>query len=488
MKSEFLIAVTQLAAERNLPREVVISAIEAALVSVYKKDSIAAGQDLSVKILPNSGEVRVAVIKTVADEVADAELEMTPKEAQKYKKGAVVGDIIEIETTTQFAGRIAAQTAKQVVMQRLREAERELVYEEFADREGDIVSVVVQRTEPRQVTLDVDKTEAIMLPSEMVPTERYRAGQRLKVLIVEVNRSPKGPQVLVSRAHRSLVSRPLRARGAEIYNGTVEIRSIARESGYRTKVAVSAKQEGIDPVGSCVGLRGIRIQNIVNELHGEKIDVVQWDKDPAIYIANSLSPAQVARVEVNEEEGEAVVVVSDRHLSLAIGKEGQNARLAAKLTGWRIDIKGAAEAEEARAAAAAIAAAAEEQAPTPIEAAAVKEPVAAVASVEAVAAPAEVVEVPAGIEELAAVAEVASKEAVPEPAIVAEGVAAIGDLVAPEVQAPKLKEVSVRSVIEEAPATKSIEEIFPIAPEVVVKTDSVLRFAEDLDISYSRQV
>jgi N utilization substance protein A len=339
MKSDFLIAVTQLAAERNLPREVVISAIEAALVSVYKKDSIAAGQDLSVKILPNSGEVRVAVIKTVADEVEDSKLEMTPKEAQEYKKGAVVGDVVEIETTAQFAGRIAAQTAKQVVMQRLREAERELVYEEFADREGDIVSVVVQRTDPRQVTLDLDKTEAIMPTSEMVPTERYRAGQRLKVLIVEVNRSPKGPQVLVSRGHRSLVSRLFELEVPEIYNGTVEIRSIAREAGYRTKVAVAAKQEGIDPVGSCVGLRGIRIQNIVNELHGEKIDVVQWDKDSAVYIANSLSPAQVARVEVNEEEGEAMVVVSDRHLSLAIGKEGQNARLAAKLTGWRIDIK-----------------------------------------------------------------------------------------------------------------------------------------------------
>jgi N utilization substance protein A len=483
MKSDFLIAVTQLAAERNLPREVVISAIEAALVSVYKKDSIAAGQDLSVKILPNSGEVRVAVIKTVADEVEDSKLEMTPKEAQEYKKGAVVGDVVEIETTAQFAGRIAAQTAKQVVMQRLREAERELVYEEFADREGDIVSVVVQRTDPRQVTLDLDKTEAIMPTSEMVPTERYRAGQRLKVLIVEVNRSPKGPQVLVSRGHRSLVSRLFELEVPEIYNGTVEIRSIAREAGYRTKVAVAAKQEGIDPVGSCVGLRGIRIQNIVNELHGEKIDVVQWDKDSAVYIANSLSPAQVARVEVNEEEGEAMVVVSDRHLSLAIGKEGQNARLAAKLTGWRIDIKGAAEAEEERVAAAVLAAAAKEEAPTPIE-----EPVAAVAGVEAVAAPAEVVEIPTEAEELAPVAEIAAEEVVPEPAVAAETPAieeaeTIEVLIAAEEQAPQLQEVPVRSVIEEAPATRSIEEIFPTAPEVVVKTDSVLRFAEDLDIA-----
>ena len=483
MKSDFLIAVTQLAAERNLPREVVISAIEAALVSVYKKDSIAAGQDLSVKILPNSGEVRVAVIKTVADDVEDPKLEMTPKEAQKYKKGAVIGDVVEIETTAQFAGRIAAQTAKQVVMQRLREAERELVYEEFADREGDIVSVVVQRTDPRQVTLDVDKTEAIMLAPEMVPTERYRVGQRLKVLIVEVNRSPKGPQVLVSRAHRSLVNRLFELEVPEIYNGTVEIRSIAREAGYRTKVAVSAKQEGIDPVGSCVGLRGIRIQNIVNELHGEKIDVVQWDKDSAVYIANSLSPAQVARVEVNPEEGDAVVVVSDRHLSLAIGKEGQNARLAAKLTGWRIDIKGAAEAEEERAAAAAIAAAAGEKAPT-----AIGEPAAAAASVEAVATPAEVVAIPVGAEELAPVAELASEAVVSEPAIVAEGpvveeAKTIEKLIAAEEQAPKLKEAPVRSVFEEAPATRSIEEIFPTAPEVVVKTDSVLRFAEDLDIS-----
>ena len=356
MKSDFLIAVTQLASERNLPREVVISAIEAALVSVYKREGETAGQNLSVKILPTTGEVKVAALKTVVEEVTDSDLEITSTEANKYKKGAAIGEIVEIESTGQFAGRIAAQTAKQVVMQRLREAERELVYQQFSDKEGEIASAIVQRLEPRQVIVDIDKTEAVMPAPEIPPNERCRPGQRMKVLVLEVSRSVKGPQVIVSRTHKDLVKRLFELEVPEVYNGTVEIRSIAREAGYRTKVAVSARQDGIDPVGSCVGLRGIRIQNIVNELHGEKIDVVQWDRDPSAFIANSLSPAQVARVEIEEEEESAVVVVADRHLSLAIGKEGQNARLAAKLTGWRIDIKGVSDAGESRIRAAAIAA------------------------------------------------------------------------------------------------------------------------------------
>ncbi|MFQ6019127.1 MAG: transcription termination factor NusA, partial [Dehalococcoidia bacterium] len=237
------------------------------------------------------------------------------------------------------AGRIAAQTAKQVVLQRLREAEREMVFEEFANREGDIVSGLIQRVEPKQVVIDLGKTEAVLPASEQVRAEHYRPGQRMRLYLLEVHRSNKGPQLVLSRTHKNLLKRLFELEVPEIYKGVVEINSIAREAGYRSKVAVSARQEGVDPIGSCVGLRGIRIQNIVNELNGERIDVIQWDADPARFVSNALSPAQVLHVTTSEEDKTASVVVPDRQLSLAIGKEGQNARLAAKLTGWRIDIK-----------------------------------------------------------------------------------------------------------------------------------------------------
>ena len=493
MKSDFLIAVTQLASERNLPREVVISAIEAALVSVYKREGETAGQNLSVKILPTTGEVKVAALKTVVEEVTDTDLEITSKEANKYKKGAAIGEIIEIESTGQFAGRIAAQTAKQVVMQRLREAERELVYQEFSDKEGEIASAIVQRLEPRQVIVDIDKTEAVMPAPEIPPNERCRPGQRMKVLVLEVSRSVKGPQVIVSRTHKDLVKRLFELEVPEVYNGTVEIRSIAREAGYRTKVAVSARQEGIDPVGSCVGLRGIRIQNIVNELHGEKIDVVQWDRDPTAFIANSLSPAQVARVEIEEEEESAVVVVADRHLSLAIGKEGQNARLAAKLTGWRIDIKGVSDAGESKIRAAAIAALTrpaptiEEPTPEPVGlevetpepeelaavAAGVLEEAAAVVEEAAAALDEPVIEVePAElpeIEEVLVPEELASEELTP--------VAELAPIAEPE---PVLEEVAVPAFPE--PAPQAIEDIWPSTEQEIYRPATELRFAEDLDI------
>lgn len=495
MKSDFLIAVTQLASERNLPREVVISAIEAALVSVYKREGETSGQNLSVKILPNSGEVKVATLKTVVDEVTDAELEITPKEANKYQKGAAIGDVIEIEATGQFAGRIAAQTAKQVVMQRLREAERELVYQEFSEREGEIASAVVQRLEPRQVIVDIDKTEAVMPAPEIPPTERCRPGQRMKVLVLEVSRSVKGPQVIVSRTHKDLVKRLFELEVPEVYNGTVEIRSIAREAGYRTKVAVSARQEGIDPVGSCVGLRGIRIQNIVNELHGEKIDVVQWDRDPSIFIANSLSPAQVARVEIEEEEQSAVVVVADRHLSLAIGKEGQNARLAAKLTGWRIDIKGVSDAGESKIRAAAIAAltqpAPKVEEPTP-------EPVVVEAEAPAVEAetpePAEAVPAAAEvIEEAVAVAEEAAAALADEPVdaeapepVAVEGVGdpqelvPVAEMTGIDDVKPDLDGFPEPEFPEAIP--QAIEDIWPSTEQEIYRPATELRFAEDLDL------
>lgn len=347
MKSDFLIALTQLAAERNLPREIVLSAIEAALVSAYRKDTLQTGQDISVKLDPGSGEVLVYLLKTVVDRVEDPQLEITLKDAKKIKADIEVGGSVPTEELSHSAGRIAAQTAKQVVLQRLREAERELVYEEYTDKEGEVFTVTIQRVEPKQILVELGRAEAILPISEQVYAERYRVGHKLKVLLQSIQRSVKGPELIVSRADNLLLKRLFEMEVPEIYNGAVEIKAISREPGARSKVAVWAKQDGVDPVGSCVGLRGIRIQNIVNELHGEKIDVVAWDADPAIFIAHGLSPAQVLRVDLDQEEGSAMAVVPDRQLSLAIGKEGQNARLAAKLTGWSVDIKSDIEASTA---------------------------------------------------------------------------------------------------------------------------------------------
>jgi len=338
VKSEFMIAITQLAAEKNLPREVILEAMEAALVSAYKKDSDLEG-NIVVHIDRETGDHRVYYEQTVAAEVEDPKTHISLQDARKIKPDATIDDVISTEVHPSHAGRIAAQTAKQVVLQRLREAEREMVFEEFSNREGDIVSGVIQRIDPKHILVDLGKTEAILPPSEQVRTEHYRPGQRLKVYLLQVHRSLKGPQLILSRTHKNLLRRLFELEVPEIYKGVVEIRSIAREAGYRSKVAVTARQEGVDPVGSCVGLRGIRIQNIVNELSGERIDVVQWDPDAARFVANALSPAQVITVRVSEEDNTASVVVPDRQLSLAIGREGQNARLAAKLTGWRIDIK-----------------------------------------------------------------------------------------------------------------------------------------------------
>ena len=352
MKSDFLIAVTQLAAERNLPREAVISAVEAALVSAYKKDTTAAGQNIAVRLNPGTGDVAIFQLKTIVEEVTDSSIELTVKEARKLQgkdSVAELGDVLEFEMHPQAAGRIAAQTAKQVVIQRLRKAERELVYAEFSEREGEVFTGTVQRGDARQggsVTLDLNgRVEAVLPPPEQAAYDRYRPGQKMKVLVLEVLRTTRGPEIVVSRAHPDLLRRLFEMEVPEIFNGVVEIKAIAREAGFRSKVAVTANQEGVDPVGACVGLRGIRIQNIVNELQGEKIDVVQWSKDPTVFISHALSPAQPMRVELDPEEATATVVVSDRQLSLAIGKEGQNARLAAKLTGWKVDIKSSTELE-----------------------------------------------------------------------------------------------------------------------------------------------
>ncbi|GAG62015.1 unnamed protein product, partial [marine sediment metagenome] len=264
------------------------------------------------------------------------------------KPDVQIGETIMIEATPPNAGRIAAQTAKQVILQRLHEAEHSAIFEEYADKEGDIVTGLVQRIESRQIFLDLGRTEAVLPGAEQAHNERYRVGQRLKVCLLEVAQTSRGPQLVVSRSHPNLLRRLFELEVPEVFNGIVELKSIAREAGYRSKVAVAARQDGIDPVGCCVGLRGIRIQNIVNELGGEKIDVVMWNPSAAAFIASALSPAQVLSVELNDEEKVATVVIPDKQLSLAIGKEGQNVRLAAKLTGWRIDIKSASTAEEER--------------------------------------------------------------------------------------------------------------------------------------------
>lgn len=402
MKSEFLIAITQIAAEKNLPKEVVLQAVETALVSAYKRDSEATG-NIVVRIDRDTGGVHVYAQRAVVEEVEDPRVDISLEEARRIKPDAQLGDIIENEVTPANAGRIAAQTAKQVVLQRLREAEREMVYEEFSGREGDIVSGLIQRMDARHVVVDLGKTEGILPPIEQVRTDHYRPGQRMKFYLLEVHKSNKGPQLILSRTHKNLLKRLFELEVPEIYKGVVEIKSIAREPGYRSKVAVASLQEGVDPVGSCVGLRGIRIQNIVNELNGERIDVVQWDPDSSRFVANALSPAQVTSVSVSQEDNTASVIVPDRQLSLAIGKEGQNARLAAKLTGWRIDIRSETSAEEAvrteeAPLEAPAAAPTEEAAPAPAEATA--EPVAEEIAPEEpiVAAEAEAEPVPVGEE------------------------------------------------------------------------------------------
>ena len=339
MKSDFLLAITQLSAEKNLSKEVVLGAVESALVSAYRKDNFAQNQEITVKIDPNNGRVTVWAKKTVVEKVSDPRCEISLDGANRIKKGITIGEEIVVEATPTNAGRIAAQTAKQVILQRLHEAEHSAIFEEFADKQGEVITGVVRRIEPRQVFIDLGRAEAIMPSTEQPANERYRVGQRLKVYLVEVSQSARGPLLLVSRSHPNLLRRIIEIEVPEIYNGIVEIKSVAREAGFRSKVAVTARQEGIDAVGCCVGLRGIRIQNIVNELNGEKIDVVNWSADPARFITNAISPAQVAGVRLNEQDNSAIVIIPDKQLSLAIGKEGQNVRLAVKLTGWRIDIK-----------------------------------------------------------------------------------------------------------------------------------------------------
>jgi N utilization substance protein A len=338
MKSDFYTAIAQIAAERGIPREAVLTSVEHALKTVYKKMANSE-EEVEVEIDPNAGAMRVYVIKRVVEEIEDPVNDLLRAEAVQFAPNAQIGDVIRIEKTPDNFGRIAAQTAKQVVLQRIRDFERDTVYEEFADRQGEVINGIVQRADSRAVIVELGKAEAVMPAREQVPTERYRPGQRVKVYLLEVNKDPRGPQLIVSRSHPNLIRRLFEMEVPEIYSGAVEIMEVAREPGLRSKVAVAARQEKVDPVGSCVGIRGVRIQNIVNELYGEKIDVIEWSADTANFIANALSPAKPTNVTLNEAEKVATVIVPSDQMSLAIGKEGQNARLAFKLTGWRIDIK-----------------------------------------------------------------------------------------------------------------------------------------------------
>ena len=480
MKSDFLIALTQLAAERNLPREMVIQAIEAGLISAYRKDSTSAGQNITVRLNPATGEVRVFVAMQVVEEVTEPKQEFTLAEAKKVDPNAALDSTVEIEITAQSGGRIAAQTAKQVVMQRLREAERELVFDEYIGRADEMISGTIQRIEPRQITMDLGRAEAVLIEADQVPTERYRPGQRLKVHIVEVRRTAKGPEIVVSRSHKNLLRRLFEMEVPEIANGIVEIKAIAREAGSRSKVAVLAKQEGVDPVGSCVGLRGIRIQNIVNELQGEKIDVVPWNRDDATFITNSLSPSQPIRVDLDEGESVATVIVPDKQISLAIGREGQNARLAAKLTGWKVDIKSSSDAElerfgrpapevvevvaEDKAEPAAVA----EAAPAPAE-----EPVPEVAAVAEQPEPEEA--------EVEAEADTAAAEEQPEPEVVgAEAAAPSGLSPEEKLAALSLETDTATPVEEEIEAIPITDEVWDVPQLVPAPGTSQIRFAEDI--------
>ncbi len=346
MKNDFLIAITQVSAERHLPKEVVIDAIEQALVLAYKRN-FGTGQNIEVKMDPNTGKAHVFADMEVVEQVVDPQTQVLLKDARQVDTQAKVGSSVHMETTPKDFGRIAAQTAKQVILQRIREAERETQYADWSDRVGeDVLGTIRNIDAAGNVILSLGRSEAVMPKSEQIPSEHYAPNQRLRTYIYEVERSNRGPRIKVSRTHQKLLRRLLENEVPEIFQGTVEIKAIAREPGSRSKVAVAASQAGIDPVGSCVGMRGVRIQNIVNELNGEKIDVVAWSPEEPKLIANALSPAKVERVWLSPETKTATVVVPDNQLSLAIGKEGQNARLAAKLTGWRIDIKSITEAAD----------------------------------------------------------------------------------------------------------------------------------------------
>jgi N utilization substance protein A len=351
MSRDFVGALLQLNAEKQVSREQLIGAVEDGIQSAYRR--VAGDEDIHVQIDAESGKIRVFRARLVVEEIEDELTQITLEDARPHDPDAKVGDVVETEQLDgDVFGRIGAQTAKQIVLQRIREVERDQVFDQFANREGELITGTVNRVEPRAIILDVGKNvEAILATTEQSALEHYRIGQNVKAFVLEVRRSVRGPQIFVSRTHKGFLRRLFELEVPEIHSGTVEIKAIAREAGSRSKVAVASRQDGLDPVGATVGQRGARVQAVVAELAGEKIDVIPWSDDPGVFVANALSPAQVISVDIDEEHRIASVTVPERMLSLAIGREGQNARLAARLTGWRIDIRSDVSVAEARAAA-----------------------------------------------------------------------------------------------------------------------------------------
>lgn len=345
MNKEFIEAIGELEAERGISKDMLFEAIESALVSAYKKN-YGTNQNVSVDIDKITGDINVYMSMDVVEEIDDESNQISLEEAQEIDPDYEVGDVVEYMVTPRDFGRIAAQTAKQVVVQRIREAERTMVFDNYIDKAGEVMTGIVQRNSNGTLFVNMGQTEGILPVKEQVPGETYEVGDRIKVFLMDVKKTTKGPQVFLSRSHPGLVKRLFELEVPEIADGVVEIKSIAREAGSRTKMAVYTSDPNVDPVGACVGARGARVQSVVDELHNEKIDIITWSEDPAELISNVLSPAQVESVTVNEEEQTAQVIVPDFQLSLAIGKAGQNVRLAAKLCGWKIDIKSKSQAEE----------------------------------------------------------------------------------------------------------------------------------------------
>ncbi|MEG1547191.1 MAG: transcription termination factor NusA [Clostridia bacterium] len=346
MNSDFIEALSAIEKERGISVDILIDAFESALIAAYKRNY---GANNSVRAIVDrdTGEVQIFASKTVVEQVENIHGEITLEDAKKVNALYELGDVLEEEVDPKSFGRIAAQTAKQVVVQRIREAERGVIFDEYVEKENEALTAIVQRVEKGGVYVELGKTDGLIAPNETIPGEEYNNNNRIKVYVLEVRKTNKGPQVLVSRTHPGLVKRLFEMEVPEIQSGVVQIKSIAREAGFRTKVAMHSTDPQIDAVGACVGQRGIRVERIVNELHNEKIDIIEWDSDPAVYIAKALSPARVLMVYINEDEKATRVIVPDNQLSLAIGKEGQNVRLAAKLTGWKIDIKSQSQAEQA---------------------------------------------------------------------------------------------------------------------------------------------
>ncbi|MDE2785740.1 MAG: transcription termination factor NusA [Chloroflexota bacterium] len=459
MKSDFMMALNQLSAERGLRKELVLDKVEVALATAFRRDRVAGSQNLTVKLNPNTGDISIFPLRSVVEEIEDPETEIALADALRIEPLAEIGsEISEAQEVSYDTSRISAQTARQVLMQGLREAEREKIFEEYSAYQGEIISGSVESIEkgptvfinlnPHQAQSQ-NRARGVMRPDNQVGGERYRKNQSLKVLLVEVQQTTRGPEVVVSRAHRDLLRRLMEAEVPEIGNGTVEIRAIARDPGVRSKVAVSSHQDGVDPVGSCIGLRGNRIQSVVNELQGEKIDVIEWDPNPRVLIGRALSPADVGGVELDPDENTAYVVVPESQMSLAIGRDGQNARLAARLSGWRLDIKNVEQWEALRAARAAEAA---RIAAAQAEAA---EEAARIAAAEAAAA-APVDPEPETVELAPAADVVAAAEALIDASPVSETVQAeieslvTDDIVAPAEAEPELAPELTAAELEEA--------------------------------------